>query len=215
MHKKEAILAEAFNQFSEQGVAATKIDDIARVLKVSKKTIYSHFKTKVDLLADSCNWKLHAISVKAQQIVDQPVTVVEKFILYLELIANDVNGISLQMTRDVLKDSNRLMEVVNDYLKKAVYERFSSMMEQGREEGVISSSADIDASLVIYWETLSSFLYSRSGRHIPKEYKTDKALYKLLEDQLSIFFRGLLNEKGIKEFDRQLANHSKLNKLFG
>lgn len=215
IEKKEEILAEAFAQFSDRGIGETKIDDIAAVLKVSKKTIYSFFKSKLQLLEEACQWKLRVISAKAQEVVDSDTCIISKFMMYLEIIAEDVNDISLKMTNDILEDKDRLMNIVNEYLKGAVYGRFSSLIDQGRREGKISESADPSATLVTYWETLSNFLFARSDRHIPEEYRIKKPIYQLLGDQLVNFFRGLLNEDGIKDFDQRLAKHPRLSQLFG
>lgn len=213
--KKEEILEEAFAQFSDRGIADTKIDNIAAVLKVSKKTIYSHFKSKIELLEEACKWKLRSISSKAQSVVDQDIPLVNKLILYLEIISENVTDISLKMSQEILSDRERLMNIINEYLKGAVYGRFQSLIKQGKEEGRINESADINATLVIYWETLSTFLFARPERHIPEEFKLTKPIYQLLGDQMVNFFRGLLNEKGIKEFDDLLTNHPRLHKLFG
>ncbi|MEP1095522.1 MAG: TetR/AcrR family transcriptional regulator [Cyclobacteriaceae bacterium] len=215
IEKKEEILEEAFAQFSERGIGETKIDDIAAALKVSKKTIYAHFKSKIELLEEACRWKLTVISSKAQKVVETDTCIISKFIMYLEIIVNDVNDISVKMTNGVLEDRERLMKIVNDYLKGAVYERFSFLMEQGKSEGKINIATDPAASLIIYWETLSTFLFARPDRHIPEEFRIKKPIYQLFGDQMVNFFRGLLNEEGIRDFDNRLSNHPRLNQLFG
>ncbi|MFY8300921.1 TetR/AcrR family transcriptional regulator [Pseudoalteromonas sp. SS15] len=47
--KKLHILAAAEQLFYEQGVDATSMDDIAKLAKVSKRTVYNHFDTKDQL----------------------------------------------------------------------------------------------------------------------------------------------------------------------
>ena len=213
--KKERILAEAFAQFSENGISETKLDDIATALRISKKTIYRFFSSKIELVEEACKWKLSRIANKAQGIVDRDTALVTKFIMYLEVIVEDVTDISIKMAEDVLENRERVMNIVNDYLKGAVYNRFSRLIEQGKKEQRISCTTDPNATLVIYWETLSTFLFARPNRHIPEEFKVNKPVYQLLGDQLVNFFRGLLNEEGIKEFDREIQRHPRLSKHFG
>ncbi len=212
--RKTEILREAFAQFSDKGVSNTKIDDIALSLKISKKTLYFLFKSKFELVEEACHWKLNDISEKAQQVVDLDTTLVNKLIKYLEIILENVTDISVKMTEEVLMDKERVMNIVNEYLKGAVYSRFARLIDQGKEEGIIKCNADSETALVIYWETLSSFLFARPTRHIPDEFKLTKPIYQLLGDQMVNFFRGLLNEQGTKEFDRQLQSHPQLSKLF-
>ena len=53
-YKRERILEEAVKLFYERGFNATTLDDIAAELGVTKPFIYTHFRSKVDLLAALC-----------------------------------------------------------------------------------------------------------------------------------------------------------------
>ncbi len=50
-YKRERILQEAVKLFYEHGFTGTTLDDIAAALGVTKPFIYTHFKSKVELLA--------------------------------------------------------------------------------------------------------------------------------------------------------------------
>jgi TetR/AcrR family transcriptional regulator, cholesterol catabolism regulator len=52
--KRERILQEAISLFYARGFTATTLDDIAHELGVTKPFIYSHFRSKTDLLAAIC-----------------------------------------------------------------------------------------------------------------------------------------------------------------
>ncbi len=52
--KRERILQEAVTLFYERGFTATTLDDIAHELGVTKPFIYTHFRSKTDLLAAIC-----------------------------------------------------------------------------------------------------------------------------------------------------------------
>jgi len=53
-YKRERILQEAVALFYERGFSGTTLDDIAAELGVTKPFIYSHFRSKTDLLAAIC-----------------------------------------------------------------------------------------------------------------------------------------------------------------
>ena len=53
-HKRERILQEAVRLFYERGFTATTLDDVANALGVTKPFIYTHFKSKTELLAAIC-----------------------------------------------------------------------------------------------------------------------------------------------------------------
>jgi len=54
-YKRERILEEAVKLFYERGFTGTTLDDIAAELGVTKPFIYTHFRSKTDLLAAICS----------------------------------------------------------------------------------------------------------------------------------------------------------------
>jgi AcrR family transcriptional regulator len=53
-YKRERILEEAVKLFYERGFSGTTLDDIASMLGVTKPFIYTHFRSKVELLEAVC-----------------------------------------------------------------------------------------------------------------------------------------------------------------
>jgi AcrR family transcriptional regulator len=70
-YKRERILEEAVKLFYERGFSGTTLDDIAGKLGVTKPFIYTHFRSKVELLESICRptieMSLGAIADAAQQ----------------------------------------------------------------------------------------------------------------------------------------------------
>jgi AcrR family transcriptional regulator len=70
-YKKERILEEAVKLFYERGFSGTTLDDIASKLGVTKPFIYTHFRSKVELLEAICRptieMSLDAIATAAQR----------------------------------------------------------------------------------------------------------------------------------------------------
>src|SRR4051795_11277003 len=69
-YKRERILEEAVKLFYARGFSGTTLDDIAAELGVTKPFIYTHFRSKTDLLAALCKptieLSLDAVSRAAQ-----------------------------------------------------------------------------------------------------------------------------------------------------
>ena len=66
MEIKERIIAKAREQFFRYGIKSVTMDDIARELGISKKTIYQHFEDKDaivyqlmvgEMAQDKCEWE--------------------------------------------------------------------------------------------------------------------------------------------------------------
>jgi AcrR family transcriptional regulator len=75
--RRDAILAAALEEFSSQGFAATRLDDVAKRAGVAKGTIYLHFRDKESLFQELIRTMLTPVvgSVEAWRDADIPLRV--------------------------------------------------------------------------------------------------------------------------------------------
>lgn len=215
MDNRNKILAEAYLQLSNKGIQATKIDDIAKALKMSKKTIYLLFRSKEELVIQTAVWKLQTVSSKTQIVVEMNLPVIEKIIQYLEVIYTNMEDVSLKMIGNFLSKNTKVGDMMEDYLQDAVFGRFAKLFDQAKKEGKLKENAEPNSTLMMYWETLSTFLFARPIKSFPKALDTDIPINQLLGNQMINLFRGFLNEVGIKEFDSIMKRHPVLSGVFG
>src|ERR1700760_4199412 len=71
-YKRERILEEAVKLFYERGFSGTTLDDIAGKLGVTKPFIYTHFRSKVELLEAICRPTIEMSLEAIIQAVQQP-----------------------------------------------------------------------------------------------------------------------------------------------
>ena len=71
-YKRERILQEAVKLFYERGFTGTTLDDIAAALGVTKPFIYTHFKSKVELLGAICVPTIEMSVAAATAAVESP-----------------------------------------------------------------------------------------------------------------------------------------------
>jgi len=83
-YKRERILEEAVKLFYERGFNGTTLDDIAAELGVTKPFIYTHFRSKVDLLAALCKPTIELSLAAVTHAAQQPGTAVDR--LYLAVV---------------------------------------------------------------------------------------------------------------------------------
>jgi AcrR family transcriptional regulator len=129
-YKKERILEEAVRLFYERGFSGTTLDDIAGKLGVTKPFIYTHFRSKVELLEAICRPTIE---------------------MSLEAIAKAVQREG--------RASDRLFHGVVDF-GKVVLQRQANIAVYFREEKNLSASglADINALRKRFDRVLSELL---------------------------------------------------------
>ncbi|WP_179213303.1 TetR/AcrR family transcriptional regulator [Ekhidna lutea] len=213
LDKKEKVLSEAFNRFVKDGVKNTTIEKIAQDLQMSKKTIYLMFRTKEDLLIASFQWKLDHMAKMGEGIAMAEMEVVSKLLALLEAIHLELKDITMNGLFSAYPFKSRTSSILEDYLRGAVFVRFKKIFEQCHSEGLVDSKVDVNSTMLMYWETLSMFIFARpAGR--PTEVTITRPFNEHLNIQLINFFRGFLNAEGIKKFDQELANHPLLKGFY-
>ena len=65
--QKDRIIEEAMRMFVQQGIKSVRMDDIARSLGVSKRTLYEQFGDKEELLALSIRSEEHTSELQSQR----------------------------------------------------------------------------------------------------------------------------------------------------
>src|SRR5467141_156162 len=90
--RREAILAAAREECSARGLAATRLDDVARRAGVAKGTIYLYFRDKESLFQELVRTMLSPLvgAIEAMPQVDIPVRVVAE--TFVDLFVREIYG---------------------------------------------------------------------------------------------------------------------------
>jgi AcrR family transcriptional regulator len=126
--RREAILTAALDEFSSQGFAAARMDDVARRAGVGKGTIYLHFQDKEALFQDLVRTMLVPLvaGLEAARPGDQPVRqLIESFI---ELFVREVyNTRRRNVLRLVLTEGQRFPTLAEFYYREVVERAMAAM----------------------------------------------------------------------------------------
>ena len=64
---RRAILDAAYELFYRKGYARVGVDEVAALAKVTKRTLYYHFRSKDDLLAEVLNWQAQLADARVRK----------------------------------------------------------------------------------------------------------------------------------------------------
>lgn len=136
MEQKKTILEATIQIFNEKGLKFT-MDDVAALLGMSKKTIYTVFRNKEALFLAMVDYIFDSIKESERKILeDKSITTVEKIRTILGVLPEgyrDVNFQKLYLLRDKYP---RIYNKVELRLETG-WESTIELLEQGIEEGVI------------------------------------------------------------------------------
>lgn len=179
---------------------------------MSKKTIYFRFRNKEDLFVAVGKWKLDMIVNRSMEIIYSDRPFVLKLINYLELVYESVRHINPQVLREGVEEESRMSRIVGEYMNETVFDRFAVLMDQGREEQMIDDHVDPVMTLMVYKQTLKSFLFDKPSNY--PQVKLEKEFHVFLCKQLRSFFRGLLSKEGTIQFDELFDQRAHLVKAY-
>jgi AcrR family transcriptional regulator len=143
--RREAVLSAALDEFSAQGFAATRLDDVARRAGVAKGTIYLHFRDKEALFQELIRSVLGPFvgTLELALKADLPVRVVAE--QALELFVREVYGTRRKdVIRLIVTEGQRFPQLAefyyNEVLARAIA-AFRALMHGAVARGELKSDA--------------------------------------------------------------------------
>ena len=143
--------------FMRYGIKSITMDDIARELGISKKTLYQHFDNKKDLVKKSTQFHIageqediEAISKSAENAIDEMVQI-------SRYIKRKLAVLSPTTLFDFRKYYPESWQVFLDHKVKYIYNCIASNLERGIQEGLYREDLDVDVLAKIYVARLEIF----------------------------------------------------------
>lgn len=189
----------ATREFTTIGVKSVKMDDIARKLKISKRTLYEIYDNKEQLLLESVARRIHEFDAT-----------LERFDSSGEKQVIDILLEFYRLQMEELRDMN---PVYYEDLHK--YPRVMSFLEQVNKEHK-AHSKDFFKRGVLEGYFRNDFNYeliSLMGNNVMQNVMESKlyntySLQDIFRNVVMLFIRGLCTAKGILELDRQLESRA-------
>lgn len=136
-YKRDRILAEAVKLFYERGFSGTTLDDIAGKLGVTKPFIYTHFRSKVELLEAVCRptieMSLDAISRAAEQPGSPSERLFDGIVTFTKVVLQRQANIAVYFREEKHFSEAGLAEI--NALRKRFDRVLSGLLEEGSRAG--------------------------------------------------------------------------------
>lgn len=136
-YKRERILEEAVKLFYERGFNGTTLDDIAAELGVTKPFIYTHFRSKVELLAALCTPTIEMSLAAVESAAQGPGTPTERLrkavMDFTQVILSRQANIAIFFREEKSLAPEALEEITQ--LRKRFDRRLSALLAEGVAAG--------------------------------------------------------------------------------
>ncbi len=147
--KKIVLCAQAM--FLKNNYSNVLVDDIARESGVSKKTIYNHFRSKLDILLASIEQFAVDYRTQAEAILnDIDLSLRQKVTHYLHFMCMSFSNTSPDFWTNLRTTEPEAWIKLCNYRRDILLEHFSRLMDEGVKAGYIREDANRNLALLIY-----------------------------------------------------------------
>ena len=193
---KSKILDSAMLDFAQRGIKSVKMDDIAKGLNISKRTIYELYENK-EILLYECIKKAKAQDEREMlTMMSQHDNVIDIILNIYKIKIEQFKQVTPQFYSDLEKFPKVMSYLEEQHERDRVLQK--EFIVRGVEEGYFRKDVDIDI-VIIMFDALSQ--YVRRTR-LYNQYPVKD----IFNNMLFISFRGICTQKGIEVIDRFLTN---------
>ncbi len=197
------ILDIAYKLFLKQGYKNTTMDDIAQELTMSKKTLYKHFSSKIELLALAFEQLKTRLSLKVETVIENkymPFTA--KLKSMLTVIAADLATINPELLADLREHAPEIWKELQEYIRESAYLRFQKLIQEGIEKGFVSDNINKSLVVLIYASAIQNLIDPKFLSQFPSEMRDNMKLNTadIYDQAINIIYQGILTEDARKEF---------------
>ena len=198
--EKYRLLLNISNRFLKTGFSTVSMDNLARELKVSKKTIYKHFSSKAEIIEEIIKGIKLNLNRNINKLIGQNTNSVEKLHLVGIVIVDLVNNVSKTWLNDLKHHNQNLWNEYDEFRNIAITQAYEEVIKQGLDEKLLKKTSSNVISSITY-----SGLKELGDRKAVSE--KDPSFEETSKEFLKIIIRGILTQKGRKEFDKVLSKN--------
>lgn len=189
---RPAILEEAQRSFAQYGIKAVKMDDIARNLSISKRTVYELYATKEDLLCEVVEARQKEHERHMEMMVQQSDNTMDVLTGFLSMQLEDAANTNFNFFKDMVKYP-KVAHLVSAYHER---QRAASAVffAKGVEEGFFLPTVDYK---------IFNFIGSGVIDMLCENDRYEGLTFSdLFYNYMYVIIRGICTPKGLERIDR-------------
>lgn len=191
--EKEKILYFTHAKFITEGFYKTTMDEIAKDLQMSKKTIYKHFDSKELLLSEVCDMRIGLMNEYLEDVVESNDDAITKFLRILHKQKSMALNCSPAWFKDLEVHAPHLRKKFDIVRKEKVTKLLEKLLEQGKKERVVQN---IPVDIIITALNGAMEAVTHADFVLNSKYSFHEAMRITAE----IFFNGFLTQLGNEKF---------------
>lgn len=196
MEVKDYIVQESDKLFCQYGFKSVTMDDIAKHLGMSKKTIYQHFNDKDELVNILINAKLNTqkCAMKDGQLHTE--NAVHEIFFAIKNIQQLLINMNAKLFYDLQKYHPTAWLYFKDFKEKSLRETIFNNLTRGIKEGYYRSNLKVDILTQLRLNQID-LIFNQHNQYTMNKYSIAQVMTEITEH----FLYGICNLKGLEKFN--------------
>ena len=200
--QQEQIIQTAGKLFNTNGIRNVSVDDVCAELRISKKTFYTHFSQKEDLVDAIITYE-HGNHIEKIEISLRNKNAIDALIFIVREIKKNADCQPHALWHDMAKYYPKVYEKHNNLKNRIIKNGFEQNLQQGIKEGYYRE--DLDIELLSLFHTIQIKNSFELMEQSPKKYSKKR----LLDFFIDLMLHLIANEKGLRYLEEHYLNETK------
>lgn len=150
MEQVRKVIDTAWGMFKRFGVRSVSMDDVAREMSISKKTLYQCFRDKNELITKTLDKDLENIETRVTEIIQEEPNPVRQVIRIAEFVSAYLKEINPSMLYDLQKYHPEIHSHFINYRQNAFKQKVLNNLNNGVEQGFYRKNLDLENTANLY-----------------------------------------------------------------
>jgi AcrR family transcriptional regulator len=193
---RQRILDQSEKMFMKLGIRSITMDDLARNLGISKKTIYQYFKDKDQLVHEICSVHVNCEKLEWELIENESENALQQLVFMVKYFLKQADQVNPSLLYDLQKYHPKSWALFHDaklFDERASIER---MLVRGISDGLFRP--EINTKILSQYRMISVYAGFDHNSFSPAEFHPIEVQIALLD----VFVRSILNKKGMEEWEK-------------
>jgi len=200
MEPKDKILQGAESLFLKYGFKSITMDDIARELGVSKKTLYQYFEDKNDLVNQVIEAHINFDMQNCNKLIDSGCDPVAFLIEVSKSITENHRKANVSVLFDLKKYFKPSWERLEKFKSEFIYNQMVTNIRQGKELGLYRNEINTELTAKLYVHSVEFMMR-------PELYQEIITDFHLMHFEIVKYhLRAICTEKGLKKLEKLIEN---------
>ncbi len=188
--KKLEIIEKSSDMFLKHGIKSVTMDDLARGLGVSKKTIYKYFNDKDDLITRIVKTKTAQDRTVCEECRHDAENAIESLFQISEFVSSMLSNVHSSVFFDLKKYHRSAWEVMEEHKHYFVKSQIKENILRGQREGFYLETIDSEV-------LASTYVSIMDGLFDGQSFDLDRLNFASIFHEILLFqIRGLASDKG-------------------